>query len=95
MVRELKALEVTDSIPSPSTVVEQQVSITFRYSADHVTARRVYLERSNPTSLGNITVFLIPGMGFFLEFGDFRIAELFLLNLKWLLKQRHHLVIFA
>ncbi len=33
--------------------------------------------------------------GFFLEFGDFGIAELFLLNLKWPQKQRHHLVIFA
>jgi hypothetical protein len=28
--------------------------------------------------------------GVFLEFGDFGIAELFLLNLKWLLKQRYH-----
>ena len=26
-----------------------------------------------------------------IEFGDFGIAELFILNLKWLLKQRHHL----
>ncbi len=33
--------------------------------------------------------------GFFLEFGDFGIVELFLLNLKRLLKQRYHLVIFA
>jgi len=32
---------------------------------------------------------------FFLEFGDFGIGELFLLNLKRLLKQRYHLVIFA
>jgi len=31
----------------------------------------------------------------FLEFGDFGIVELFLLNLKSLLKQGHHLVIFA
>jgi hypothetical protein len=28
--------------------------------------------------------------GLFLEFGDFGIAELFLLNLKWLLEERHH-----
>jgi len=28
-------------------------------------------------------------MGFFLTFGDFGIAELFLLNKKWLVKQRH------
>ena len=33
--------------------------------------------------------------GLFLEFGDFGIVELFLLNLKWLLKQRYHLAIFA
>ncbi len=31
----------------------------------------------------------------FLEFGDFGIAELFLLNLKWLLEQRHHLEVLA
>ncbi len=31
----------------------------------------------------------------FLEFGDFGIAELFLLNLNWLLKQRHHLEVLA
>ena len=30
-----------------------------------------------------------------LEFGDFGIVELFLLNLKWLLKQRYHLETFA
>ena len=33
--------------------------------------------------------------GVFLEFGDFGIAELFLLNLEWLLKQRHHLEVLA
>ena len=33
--------------------------------------------------------------GVSLEFGDFGIVELFLLNLKWLLKQRCHLVIFT
>jgi len=33
--------------------------------------------------------------GLFLEFGDFGIAELFLLNLKWLLEQRHHLEVLA
>jgi len=37
-----------------------------------------------------IILFLITAMGLFLELGDFGIAELFLLSLKWLLKQRHH-----
>ncbi len=44
MVRELKALEVTDSIPSPSTVVEQQLPKTSKCSADNVTARAVCYE---------------------------------------------------
>src|SRR5207253_7058772 len=34
-------------------------------------------------------------LGLFLEFGDFGISELFLLSLKWLLKQGDHLEIFA
>jgi hypothetical protein len=34
-------------------------------------------------------------LGVILEFGDLGIVELFLLNLKWLLKQGHQLVIFA
>ena len=33
--------------------------------------------------------------GLFLEFGDFGIVELYLLNLKWLLEEKHHLEVFA
>jgi len=36
-----------------------------------------------------------PRMWLILEFGDFGIAELFLLNLKYLLEQRHHPGAFA
>jgi len=40
-------------------------------------------------------MFLTMWKGLFLEFGDFGIAELFLLNLKWLLKQRYNVEVFA
>jgi hypothetical protein len=38
---------------------------------------------------------MIMKKGLFLEFGDFGIVELFLLNLKWLLEQRYRLNVFA
>jgi hypothetical protein len=34
-------------------------------------------------------------MGLSLEFDDFGIVELFLLSMKWLLKERYHLEIFV
>ena len=37
------------------------------------------------------SLFLLIRERLFLEFGEFGIAELFLLNLKWLLEERHHL----
>src|SRR6266702_2210448 len=46
-------------------------------------------------SLDTLTLYLSMIFGLFLEFGDFGIAELFLLNLKYLLEQRHHPGVFA
>jgi hypothetical protein len=42
---------------------------------------------SNGTTEGHVRLFL--------EFGDFGVVELFLLDLKWLLEQKPHLEVFA
>jgi hypothetical protein len=44
---------------------------------------------------GGNHLFLITSMELFLEFGDFGIAELFLLSLKWLVVQRYDVDVFA
>jgi hypothetical protein len=50
---------------------------------------------SGSPSLLGIVEFIVPTGSFFqliLTFGDFGIAELFLLNKKWLLKRQHNKV---